>query len=466
MAVVSLARAGSEVLRSSFRDPAGCVFQVDGIIHRRVNPAYKDHYDTLMRSGLYAALTQRGLLVRHTEVAPQGSIDLGAYRVLRPERIPFISYPYEWCFSQLKDAALATLAIQRLALEHGMSLKDSSAYNVQFVGSRPVLIDTLSFERYEDGSPWAAYRQFCQHFLAPLALMSLVDVELGRLLRIHIDGVPLQLASRLLPWHSWLRPSLLLHLHAHAGAQRRFAPTAPVANGPRRMSRAAMLGLLDNLRKGVERLTWEPRRTTWADYEQHTNYSDEARRHKESLVTEFLGATRARTVWDLGANAGRFSRLAATMGASVVAFDSDFGAVELSYRACRESGERAIVPLVLDLANPSPAIGWAHEERSSWTDRGPVDAVLALALVHHLAIGNNVPLERVAELLHRVARCAIVEFIPRSDSQVARLLATRKDVFGNYSQDHFERAFERYFRIRRREPVCGSERLLYLMERA
>ena len=232
------------------------------------------------------------------------------------------------------------------------------------------------------------------------------------------------------------------------------------------MSRTALLGLLDNLQRGVEHLTWTPGKTTWIDYEQNTNYADEARSHKEAIVIEFLRATRAKTVWDLGANVGRFSRLATAMGAVVVAFDSDFGAVESCYRASRAAGEERILPLVLDLANPSPALGWAHEERFSWADRGPVDAVLALALVHHLAIGNNVPLERVAELLHRVARFVIVEFVPRSDSQVTRLLAARRDVFANYSQDHFERAFERCFRIRRSEPVRGSERTVYLMERS
>lgn len=464
MALVSAAQVSPRAVRSSFRDPAGWVFDLDGVIHRQVNLGYQAHYDALMNSGLYAALTGRGLLVRHTEVPAYVSGDAAAYKVLRPEAIPFISYPYEWCFSQLKDAALATLAIERAALEHGMSLKDASAYNIQFVGCHPVLIDTLSFEQYEEGKPWIAYRQFCQHFLAPLALMSLVDVRLGQMARTHIDGIPLEMASRMLPASSWLRPSLLIHLHLHALAQRRFAPGAP-SSGSKRMSRQSLLGLLDNLRSGIEHLTWQSRETVWADYEQNTNYSDDARRHKESLVMEFLQATRAQTVWDLGANSGRFSRLAAATGARTVAFDMDLGAVEASYLASDTIDDRRVLPLVLDLANPSPALGWAHEERLSWADRGPVDTVMALALVHHLAIGNNVPLARVAELLHRVGRFAIVEFIPKSDSQVQRLLASRADVFTDYTQDEFERAFERRFIIRRREPVLGSERTLYLMER-
>src|SRR4051812_43639341 len=271
MAFATAARVDAQPLRSSFRDPAGWVFDVDGVVHRQVNLAYKPHFDLLMDSGLYAALTARGLLVRHVEVPSYVSSDARGYKVLRPDAIPFISYPYEWCFSQLKDAALATLSIQRIALEHGMSLKDSSAYNIQFVGCRPVLIDTLSFERYEEGRPWVAYRQFCQHFLAPLALMSRVDVRLGQMARLHIDGIPLPMASRMLPRRTWMRPSLLIHLHLHAWAQRRFAPGAPAARD-RRMSRHALLGLLDNLQKGIEHLTWRSRETVWADYEAHTNY--------------------------------------------------------------------------------------------------------------------------------------------------------------------------------------------------
>jgi len=448
----------------SFRDPAGFVFRRDGVIYRQVNVAYRDDYDRLIQSGLYQALTDRRLLVPHVETAAFDGLDRSAYRVLRPEPVPFVSYPYEWCFGQLKDAALATLAIQRLALAHGMSLKDSSAFNIQFRGCEPVLIDTLSFERYEAGKPWVAYRQFCQHFLAPLALMSTVDVRLGRLAATHIDGVPLDLASRMLPARTWLSFRLLAHLHLHAAASRRYAGRRVEASD-RRMSEASVLGLLDNLQAAVEALRWRPEQTTWADYERETNYSGGARDHKELLVRAFLENVRPRVVWDIGANVGRFSRIAADTGAYALAFDADHSVTEIDYQEGRARGERRVLPLVADLTNPSPSLGWAHSERASWIARGPADAVLALAVVHHLAIGNNVPLPRIAELLQDAGTHLLIEFVPKSDSQVQRLLATRKDVFGGYSQAGFERAFEPYFDVLQTNAVRESERVVYLMRR-
>ena len=183
----------------SFRDPAGFVFTRDGVLYRQVNESFRSNFEALSTSGLYDALTERGLLIRHEEVDEAPADPSVAAVVIRPERVPFISYPYEWCPGQLRAGAIATLEAQKVALEHGMTLRDASAYNIQFVGGRPVLIDTLSFEPAVEGRPWVAYRQFCQHFLAPLALTSQVDVRLNQLSRVHIDGIPLDLAAALLP---------------------------------------------------------------------------------------------------------------------------------------------------------------------------------------------------------------------------------------------------------------------------
>ncbi|MCK4351645.1 MAG: SAM-dependent methyltransferase, partial [Candidatus Krumholzibacteria bacterium] len=227
----------------SFRDPNGFLYFKDGILYRQINGGYREEYELLIRSGLYDDLSRDGLLVRHEEVDDSLALTDGAFRVIRPELVPFVSYPYEWSFGQLKEAALLTLAIQKKALEAGMSLKDATAYNVQFAGFRPLFIDTLSFELYQEGRPWVAYRQFCQHFLAPLALMSYTDIRMNQLARIHIDGVPLDLASRLLPWKTRLRFSIFTHVHLHARYQRRYegSPKKPVG---RNVSRNSHLGLI------------------------------------------------------------------------------------------------------------------------------------------------------------------------------------------------------------------------------
>ncbi len=454
-------------LPSSFRDPSGFLFTREGILYRQVNRSYGAFYDHLMQSGLYRELTESSWLVPHAEVdAPPLRADC-AYRVIRPERIPFISHPYEWCFSQLKEAALLTLKIQRRALEAGMSLKDASASNVQFLNGKPIFIDSLSFERYSEGRPWIAYRQFCQQFLAPLALMSRRDVRLGRLLQIDPAGVPLDLADSLLPISAWLSPALFLHLHLHAKAQQRLGDQPPPKNPPR-MDRRAFVGLIDHLKGAVDSLRWQPRNTTgWEAYYQQSDYGPEALEQKRRLVGQFLDQLRPppRLTWDLGANTGLFSRMISSRGILTISIDSDAACVERNFQECVRTGEKNLLPLLIDLANPSPGLGWAHEERSSWMDRGPADLVLALALLHHLAIANNVPLQRIADLLAKAGRWLIIEFIPKEDPQVQRLLAYRDDIFPDYSREGFERCLGALFTTRRTEKIQGTERLLYLMER-
>lgn len=454
---------------ASFRDPSGFVFRHGGKLYRQVNDCYRDHYLRLMDSGLYERLVDHKLLIHHEEVAEPVADPATACRILRPQAVEMISYPYEWCFSQLKDAALMTLEIQRTALEFDMTLKDASAYNVQFREGRPVLIDTLSFETYTEGRPWAAYRQFCQHFLAPLALMACTDIRLGQLLRFHLDGVPLDLASRLLPVSTRVRPGLLMHLHLHARSQKAFSRSDRTSSGMvsrlGRVSRTGLRGLVDGLRKTVGNLDWKPAGTEWVDYYRDTNYSDAAFAQKQVLLGAWLRLVHPDRVWDLGANTGVFSRIAAAQDIPTVAFDLDPAAVERNYRQVRSQDERRLLPLLLDLTNPSPGQGWAGAERDSLIDRGPVDCVLALALIHHLAIANNLPLNRLADFFDGICRHLIIEFVPKQDSQVQRLLRSREDIFTSYDRAHFEQAFGQHFSIRRQEEIAGSERSLYLMEK-
>ncbi|AHG93590.1 nodulation protein NoeA-related protein (plasmid) [Gemmatirosa kalamazoonensis] len=456
-----------QVVAGSFRDPSGFVYTKNGTLYRQVNRVFAEEYDAVRASGLYEELASAGLLVAHAEDDPAAAATPDAHVVLRPERVPFISYPYEWSFGQLKDAALLTLDVQRRALDRGFALRDASAYNVQFVDGRPILIDTLSIGRYTVGEPWIAYRQFCEHFLAPLALMAHTDVRCAALQRQYLNGIPLDLASKLLPTRTRFSPSMLLHIHLHARAQQKYQHADVKAEtGGRRMTTAALRNFLTSLRDSVEGLKWEPAGTEWADYTTNTNYSDRAHDAKKARVAEFASRAGARVAWDLGANTGLFSRAVRDAGVpTVLSFDIDPAAVERNHRAIKASGERGITPFVLDLTNPSPAQGWAHEERMSLAERGPADLVLALALVHHLAISNNVPLERVAAYLAQLGRWVVIEFVPKSDSQVRRLLTNREDVFPGYTREGFEAAFAPHFTTAACVPVEESERWLYLLER-
>jgi ribosomal protein L11 methylase PrmA len=450
----------------SFRDPSGFVFTAGGTLYRQVNRSFAEEYDACVSSGLYDDLIASKLLVAHRDVGVGLAATPDAHTVLEPERVPFISYPYEWSFGQLRDAALLTLDVQERALDRGFVLRDASAYNVQLLDGRPLFIDTLSFERYREGAPWAAYRQFCEHFLVPLALMSARDVRCARLQREYLDGIPLDLGSALLPRGSWLRPSMLLHVHLHARAMHRYASASVVeVTGGRRVGKGAMRALAASLRDAVRGLDWRPAGTTWAGYASDHNYSNDSIEAKRRLVREHVATVTPRTVWDLGGNTGTYSRIAREIAALVVCYDADPAAVELNYREVRARGETGLLPLQMDLMNPSPAQGWAHEERLSLQARGPADLVMALALVHHLAIANNVPLSSLSDWLARLGHALLVEFVPKTDSQVARLLTNRADIFPHYTPEGFERAFEPAWRIESKQRIGDSERTLYLMRR-
>jgi len=450
-------------LPSSFRDPGGFVFARDGAIYRQINRVSAEDWGRLLKSGLYEGLVSDGLALSFESEGLRYAQTDEAIEVIRPERVPLITYPYEWSFSQLQDAALLTLEVMRRALAQGFWLKDASAYNVQFLRGKPIHVDTLSLEPYQEGEPWIAYGQFCRHFLAPLALAAYVDIRLFGELRSNIDGIPLDLASKLLPGKTKMNFGLLTHIHMHGGAQA-DSGSGPVKKGS--ISKIAILGMVGSLDKTVRGLKWEAGKTTWGDYYDNTNYSKDAFEAKKGLVAEFAKtiAPEPTTCWDLGANTGVFSEVIAGLGIETWAWDIDPSAVEQAYLKWRGEKRTNLVPLLQDFSNPSPDLGWANRERDSFVARGPADLVLALALIHHLAIGNNVPLPAVADWIHGLGRSVILEFVPKEDSQVQRMLRTRKDVFADYDVAGFERAFDPWFEVVRKEMVPGTHRVLYLLQ--
>jgi len=448
---------------SSFRDPSGFIFFQEGVIYRQINKFYQEDYDLLVNSGLLSKLHELHLLIPSVEVDLKPVKTGDIYKIIRPEKIPFISYPYEWCFSQLKDVALTLLQIQKIALDFGMILKDASAYNLQFYGGRPILIDTLSFEKYQE-KPWVAYRQFCRHFLAPLTLMNYVDSRLNNLMRVFLDGVPLDLATKMLPYKSRFNLSLLMHLYLQVASQKKYA-AKPLKKEITKLGKNALLRLIENLEGTVRNLKWKGK-TEWGDYyNSNNNYSDESFKNKEEVVGSFLTSIKPKNVWDLGANTGFFSRLSSDQGILTLSLDKDPLAVEANYQIVKQRKEQHLLPLMSDITNPSPALGWENKERDSLLARGPADTVLALALIHHLAISNNLPLEKMAEFFRIICSHLIIEFIPKDDPQVKRLLASRQDIFAQYTLENFEKAFGKVFKILKKVGIKHSQRSLYLMQK-
>lgn len=456
-----------EKVSASFRDPNGFMFKQGGHYYRQVNHAYQKDWDLFMSSGLYQQLSKAKAIVAHEEMPlDMAPLPEKAYKVLKPTQLSFISYPYEWCFNQYKDAAILTLSIARRALEYGMSLKDASAYNIQFLDGKPIFIDTLSFETYQEGLPWVAYKQFCQHFLAPLALMAKTDIRLGGLTRDYIDGIPLDLAAKLLPKTTKLNFGLATHIHIHAKSQQKYADqkvSQKEVSG--KISKQATYNLIDSLLSAVRGLDVPTISTEWTDYYQDNNYTESSFEAKRALVTDFVKQVNPKTAWDLGGNTGEFSRCASDLGIPTVSFDIDPGAVQQNYAIVKKQKEKFMLPLIMDLTNPSPSIGWHNQERDSLKDRGPVDLVMALALIHHMAIANNVPLREVARSFADFGEHLIIEFVPKQDSQVERLLSSRLDIFPDYTLEGFKQAFSGYYSILDEQPVQGSERTMFLMKR-
>lgn len=455
-----------EKVPSSYRDPSGFVFFQNGKVLRQVNIRYRQNYDLLFKSGLYNKLVGKGLLVAHKEVNQKGSEQ--AYKIIEPQQIPFISYPYEWCFSQLKDAALLTLKIQKMALEHGMSLKDATSYNVQFLEGKPIFIDTLSFEKYVPGNPWVAYKQFCEHFLAPLAVYAHKDVRLNTVMQAHSGAIPLDLAVKLLPASAKLKPSLLVHIFFHAGSQKKYSEAAFIKKPKRSFGKGAFAGIIDSLEGAVKGLKLKTDKTVWTDYydpNDKGSYQDESLARKKELVSKFIDIARPKSLWDIGANTGVYSEIAAGKNIFTVSSDNDHTVIEQNYLRIKKNGEKNILPLWVDIANPTPAIGWENADREAFLARPKPDTALALALIHHLAISNNIPISRLADLFSKICKTLIIEFIPKEDYRVKLLLQSREDIFVDYNQNTFEKELGKFFSTVKKVQLTNSKRTLYLLKR-
>jgi ribosomal protein L11 methylase PrmA len=427
----------------SYRDIAGRVYRVGDCVFRTVNDVAADDFDFLRLSGLLDALVRDGRAVSAEEAEPSelGDLANGARYVVRHPCLPFISYPYEWSLAALKAAALLHLDIHLEALERGLTLSDASGYNIQFVGARPTFIDTLSFRRYRDGEFWEGYRQFCEQFLNPLLLRALVGLPHNGWYRGNLEGIPSGDLKRLIPLRRRFSWNVFTHviLHAALGSSNAARPQLQRKDiEARRLPAASFKNLLRGLRKWIARLQPADRGATlWRDYEAFKAYAPAETGDKKAFVARFAETVRPAMLWDIGCNTGEFSLTALEAGAGyAVGWDTDQNALDIAFRRAADSGA-AFTPLYGDAANPAPSQGWAQAERPGWLDRGPADAVLALAVVHHLAISRNVPLPAVVDWLVRLAPTGVVEFADKDDPQVRRMLSLRKDIFPDYGLESF-----------------------------
>jgi len=453
--------------RGSFRDPDGYIIRRGEQIFRVILPSAVERWRQFASSELAKELQSAGLLIGTREVeqdalAAELAIPTGSL-VLEHECIPFLSYPYEWTFAMLRDAALLQLEILDRGLRHNWILKDASAYNVQFRGVTPVFIDVLSFAPLRRGEVWAGYNQFCRMMLYPLMLEAYKQVPFQPWLRSELEGIDPVTFSRMFRGLEHRRRGVLSHVTAQAYLQRKLASAthsvrqqiASAGMTPQMIARN-----VQRLRKLVLELHLPPQKTTWNDYSR-SHYSDEALARKEEFVCESVAGRQFTLVWDLGCNDGRFSRMVARTAGTVVAMDSDAGSVDGLYRELRKEQPGNILPLLMNVANPSPAQGWGCGERASLVQRGKPQLTLALALVHHLVISANVPPAALVPWLAETTRELVIEFISKDDAMVHRLLLNKDDTYADYHREAFEQYLERWFRIAARAELPGGTRFLY-----
>jgi SAM-dependent methyltransferase len=465
---VALPDAGLRAEPGSFRDPGNRIFHRSGEVLRGLDERSARDWRALAASDFFRDLLANRQVCGTEELFPT-PVDVPWAAVLRHERIPFVSHPYEWSYGMLRDAALLHLEVLRAALAAGFTTKDGSAYNVQWRGARPVFIDVGSFEAARDGEPWAGYRQFCQTLLYPLLVQAHLGVDFQPFLRARIDGIEPDQMRRLFGGARRWRAGVLTHVHLHGAMQDRNAEASTSAVRAQLRSagysRELALATVRGLTKLVRRLDHRPGETHWSDYQRTCAYSVPDRQAKERFVDRAVAATGPGRVLDLGANDGRYARIAARHADHVVAVEQDPAVVDALYRALREEGEERILPVVMDLADPSPGGGWRGVERAAFADRARADAVLALAVVHHLAIGRNVPLPEVVDQLVALTVTGgslVVEFVHPDDPMGRRLLANKPDgLFPDYRREVFESLLAARGRVVARTELPSGTRTLY-----
>ncbi|KTD06823.1 class I SAM-dependent methyltransferase [Legionella jamestowniensis] len=454
-------------LSSSFRDPSGYIIynKEAETVQRVILSSYHAQYAHLMQCGLYEKLVKNNLLVKH-QLISQSTKEI----IIEPQQIPFISYPYEWSFQLLKEAALLTLDVAKEALNYNMYLKDATSYNVQLFYGKPIFIDTLSFEFYQEGAPWCAYGQFCRHFLAPLLFMKYKTLTVSKILAQYIDGLPLEFVSDLLPFHTHFSPFIKMNIHMHSKKLKQFNSNQTIAPAPK-LNKKKLQHMFEYMSLFIRSLNYTKSKTEWGDYYNNTNYLSNAFNEKANIISHWIERMGAKKLWDAGGNNGHFSRHIVHKAKQIIVTDIDPVAIDYNYKINKEKQIESIVPLVVDLTNPSPAIGFDNQERLSFTARlleQQIDCTLVLALIHHLCLSNNCTFEMVLSYFKRVSLFSIIEFVPPEDSWAQTLLAQKREsqnLFNFYNQDNFESVCGEHFDIVDKITIPDSLRTLYLLKR-
>ena len=453
---------------ASFRDPEGKVIELEGRIYRTLSKVARERLERFESDSHLQALAETELHVP-SRLLPtsESGLDPAQFgdKIVAHERLEVVTYPYEWSFEMLRQAALVTLDLLDWCLDRQLILKDATAYNVALHKGRMTFIDLLSIDDYRDGQLWDGYSQFCRELLFPLMLTAYKEVDFQPWFRGSMAGIEARELASFMTLRDRVRPGVFKHVVLQSWIDKRYGKEdLSVTSMAKEASlpMAAIRGNVAGLRKVIAGMTSKASASIWKDYVDTHSYSQAEEEQKAAFVASSLEQAEPRRVIDLGANTGYYSRIAARHADLVVAAEADAACVDVIFRSLDGSDEGAkIVPLVLDITNPSPALGWRLKERRSLSERLSTDYFLALALIHHLCIARNIPLDQFVDSLASFGRAGVVEWVDKSDDMVVRMLRNRRDVFDDYDRETFEACLARHFRIESRQESHGGKRCLY-----
>ncbi|WP_417836376.1 hypothetical protein [Thalassospira tepidiphila] len=453
----------------SFKDPLGSVFYFRHDVYRSLTQQAYAQFSALFKSGLIRDYIECGYLIQ-SDLVPcedvpglQKDVSESGYLIKQP-RVPFISYPYEWCFSQLKDAAIKTLAFTEKCLSDNLILKDATAFNLALYQGNVQFFDILSIETYEKDQPWIAYQQFCQQFLFPLLLSAYKGIDTQLLMRGHFQALTASHAAKYFSGTDIFKAGILKHVYLLSLMERRYeAKDIKVKEVLKKthFPKELIVSNLKNLTKTISKLDYFVPKSEWSDYVNECNYRDDDRSKKHAFLEEYLRESAPKTIVDLGCNTGEYSYLASKSAEIVVSVDADALSIERLYNKLNSDSVNNIFPVVGNLLNPTPSLGWAGEERQSLLDRlRSMDSFFALALVHHICISGNVPVSKFIDLLAQIGRSGVVEWVDKKDEQVQKLLRNREDVFGDYTWENFQKLLSQKFKIIKIQDTHAGDRKL------
>lgn len=463
----------AKIESGSFRDRNARVYYLSDKVFRTLSEQSTKDFISLSKKEFFKQAVTRGNIIG-TQLVEKSNLPSELLQgpwssILQHSRIPVVSYPYEWSYSMLKDAALLHLELLESALNDNFVIKDSSAYNVQWIGCKPVFIDIPSFESYKAGDIWAGYRQFCQMFLYPLFLYVYKKIPFHNLLRGNIDGLEISDVYHTMSFRDLFRAGVLKHVYLQYKLQGNYA--ASNRNVRKELSdlgfhKELILANVKSLKKLVRKLNLSIKESVWSDYAQNHSYSSDDHEIKKQFISKYSNERSRNLVWDIGANTGTFSHIAAQSAKYVLAIDADHLAVEHMYLDLKAKGPGNILPLVMNLANPSPNHGWRGIERKTLNERGKPDLVMALALIHHAVISANIPLEEFVAWLASLTPELIIEFVDKDDSMVKTLLANKEDIYSDYTQENFENCLSSHYKISETLSLKSGTRTLYYCKKA